>query len=113
MAQSTNSPDDLLVRVPASLCSDDVLAALADPVRRLLLEHLQRLETPERLTAVTRLLAVETDHSGEEAVERLHVHLHHVHVPKLADAELVSHDGQTDMMELTEAGQTVAETLAE
>lgn len=111
MAQTRNSPEDVLVTVPASIHTDDVLAALADAERRQLLVHLTHLETPERLSALTRWLATEAGLGGGESVQQLFVRMHHVHVPKLAEIGLVSNDVEEGMVSLTEAGQTVAEGL--
>lgn len=113
MAQTTNQPGDVCVRVPASIPPDAALRALADAERRTLLVNLRRLETPERLTALTRWLAVETDRSEDETVADLHARLHHVHVPTLVDAELVTYTSDEEMIELTDAGDAVAASLEE
>lgn len=113
MVQTTNTSGDVCLRVPASIPPDVALHALADAERRTLLVNLRQLETPERLTALTRWLAIETDLSDDEAVADLHVRLHHVHVPKLLEAGLVSYASDGEMIELTDAGDTVAASLDE
>ena len=46
-----------------------------------------------------------------ESVERIHLQLYHVHVPKLVDAGFVSReDEETD---LTDAGRALADAIAE
>lgn len=107
----TRSTDDLLADVPDSIPLDEALPALAHPRRRQLLSVLSRLETPERLSALTRSLAVEAEESDADSVEQLRVCLYHVHVPKLAAAGLVAADDR-DAVELTREGRRLADALA-
>lgn len=98
---------------PGNLSDDEVLAILADRQRRRLLVLLAQLETPERVSALTRTLATELDRTGAEDVERLHIRLYHCHIPKLADAGLVAFDDDENMVELTDEGRTLAIALEE
>lgn len=73
---------------------DDILACLADKRRRIVLTTLYRNDGPmNRITLATEV-AEDTQSDGEtaEPVEEVLLDLHHVHLPKLADAGLVTYD---------------------
>lgn len=108
----TRSTDEVLGDLPDSIPLDEALPALAHPRRRQLLSVLCELETPERLSALTRSLAIDADGSGGDSVERIHVCLYHVHVPKLAAAGLVAYERERDVVEVTRLGRLAAEALA-
>lgn len=112
MVEPLTTPERLVAAVPDSLPIDDALTALADPERRRLIGILGQLDTPERMSALTRTLAVEMDWTGGDAVEQLHVRLHHVHVPKLADVGIVIYDDEADSVELTERGRPLADAMS-
>lgn len=89
----------------------DVFGILADQQRRQLLAILQQVETPERLSALIRSLAVATDRSGAGEIERLSIHLYHSHLPTLEDAGLITYDEEQDTIDLTERGRALAKTV--
>lgn len=95
---------------PRGLSTDEALDVLSDRRRRHLLTTLHQVETPERLSSLTRSLAVAEDWSGDD-VKRLHVRLHHCHVPKLEAAGIVSYDADDGTVDLTERGQALAAEL--
>lgn len=107
------TPEHILENLPESIPYDESFSALADSDRRRLLVVLRQLETPERVTALTRWLASEMGRSGEDEVERLHVSLHHVHVPKLVDLGIVSYDDAEGTVELTDRGRPLADALVD
>ena len=88
-----------------------IMDTLADPQRRQLLAVLRRRETPERLSTLARHLAHRTEGEKLESVERIHLRLYHVHVPKLADAGFVSR--KDEGIDLTGAGRALADAIAE
>lgn len=81
----------------AALDVSDLHAVLADERRRATLTDLADRSAPVDVEALARSVAArESDRSPEsvpsELVERVHVTLHHVHLPKLADLGLVEYD---------------------
>lgn len=90
---------------------DETLAAIADERRRRLLAILRDLDTPERLSALTRNLAAEMDLTSPAEIRKLRIRLHHVHVPKLTDVGIVRYDRGQGTVELTEKGRDVANAL--
>lgn len=82
----------------------DLLRALADDRRRTTLSVLLDASTPidARLVA-RRVVARETERDvsriSSERVDRVHVSLHHVHLPKLSDVGLASYDPDTGLVE--------------
>ena len=88
-----------------------IMDTLADPQRRQLLAVLRRRETPEQLSTLARHLAHRTEGEKPEFVERIHLQLYHVHVPKLVDTGFVSREDEgTD---LTDAGRALADAITE
>lgn len=87
------------------------LTLLEDPERRRLLVVLDDLDTPERLSALTRAVAICADQSDDSDVGRINLRLYHTHVPKLVDAGLVTYDEDADTVALTERGAELAASL--
>lgn len=97
---------------------DDTFASLAHSRRRHLLAELPESpsESVELVTLARRVRCREAEDSGRGYVERAaatgptessgrpdaYVSLRHVHVPKLADAELVEYDGAADTVSRTD-----------
>jgi predicted transcriptional regulator len=111
MDETASSISSLIDLMPASLSLDDAFDILADQQRRQLLIVLHQLETPERLSALARNLAADAGRSEAADAELLHIRLYHNHVPKLADAGIVSFDEDRRTVELTEQGQALAAAL--
>ena len=100
-------PESVMNAVSIEVIMDN----LADPQRRQLLAVLRRRETPERLSTLARHLAHRTEGEKPEFVERIHLQLYHVHVPKLVDTGFVSREDEgTD---LTDAGRALADAIIE
>lgn len=97
--------------IPEHLSYDDVFEVLADHRRRHLLTVLRRVETPERLSALTRSLAVATDRTGVDEVKQLRTDLYHRHIPKLEDAGLAEYDEARATVDLTRGGEALAEAI--
>lgn len=68
---------------------DTTFDLLADPVRRGIVTALRGTESVSRDRLVATLA------SDEDAHEQLRIALHHNHLPKLADAGLVTYDDET------------------
>lgn len=88
------------------LASQDALfEVLSNHRRRILLGLLRRSDVPIALAdAVREVVEREHDHRLEElsdqAIENVHISLHHVHVPKLVTAGLVAYDADRRTLEL-------------
>lgn len=89
-------PDELDpdATVPAP---DDLLSTLADPMRRRLVWYLvDREESTTTVEEVTDVLlgwgTSEFDVVGPDERERVTLALRHVHLPKLADCDLIDYD---------------------
>lgn len=79
--------------------TDQLFDALADERRRVVLDSLFESGTPVDVGRLARRVAARERRGGEgdrgppaDAVHRVRVSLHHVHLPKLDDAGLVEYD---------------------
>ena len=76
--------------------SADPFDVLADERRRAALSALSDRDGPLELSALARAVAEKTedDVTGPalDALDRIRVSLHHQHLPKMADAELIAYD---------------------
>lgn len=99
--------------IPDGVSAECTYAILADRDRRRLLHWLGQLDTPERLSALTRTLAMARDASEPTDTNWIRTRLHHVHVPKLESAGFVTYDREERTVELTTSGETLAATLEE
>lgn len=89
------------------ISTDALLEALADRRRRILLAELRVHDQPRAIADVVRAVAVRENDGSFAAlpaadVDRIRCSLHHVHVPKLVDLELVTYDADRDTIALTE-----------
>ncbi|SEW22961.1 hypothetical protein SAMN05216285_3198 [Natrinema salifodinae] len=85
---------------------DVVFDLLANQRRRYVLRCLQKFEDRIALTDVADEIARwenETNHMdiSEEEVERVATSLYHVHIPKLADADVVEYDQEQNVVALS------------
>lgn len=87
---------------------DDTRSVLADHERRHLLAVLQDLETPERVPALVRNLAVATGRSGTDEIDGLRTRLYDSHIPTLSEAGVIAYDEARNAVELTERGRALA-----
>ncbi|SFR71082.1 hypothetical protein SAMN04487947_3790 [Halogeometricum rufum] len=71
---------------------DTILGTLADEQRRRVYRRVVETDGPTSLDELVRYLAGGRDADAAE-LARTRARLHHVHLPKLADADLVSWDG--------------------
>lgn len=80
---------------PTGVDVDSVFAVLSNERRRLILEHLFSRPPPVSVSELVDLLATE-ELNGHERPEdlrdRVFTSLHHVHLPKLADSNMVDYD---------------------
>jgi hypothetical protein len=87
---------------------DRLLRAVASERRRAVLCCLRERETPIPLAVLAVEVAVrerETDSpaAAAEATDRISLSLYHCHVPKLADAGLVTYDRERDLVDTVDA----------
>ena len=97
------------------LSIDTVCDLLADKQRRLLLQYLyqqtqlcQVEELGDHL--LTKYTEEDSSQSNSER-QRITLSLHHIHLPKLADASLVTWDSDDGTVSLTERGELVVSEL--
>jgi DNA-binding transcriptional ArsR family regulator len=76
--------------------TDELFAVLSNADRRFVLSHLAQRETPPALDHLAGALAEWSDDLSREDAR---IALHHVHLPKLEEAGLVTYD---DTVELTD-----------
>lgn len=100
---------------PDRLTLDHILRLLADSRRRVVLTLLQEhgsLRLPDLAEEVVR---IETDTSipelTEEEITRVYMELWHVHIPKLAEADVIEYDQQHDVVLLGDSIEEVAKFL--
>ncbi len=100
---------------PDRLSLDHILRLLADSRRRVVLTLLQEhgsLRLPDLAEEVVR---IETDTSipelTEEEITRVYMELWHVHIPKLAEADVIEYDQQRDVVLLGDSVEEVAKFL--
>lgn len=79
---------------------DDIVASLADERRSTVLAVLEAWGEPMEPTELASEVAVRegTGAASTETVEKLRSRLHHVHLPKLADAGLVEYDADEGLV---------------
>lgn len=99
----------LLEIVPENASVDDVFEAIKNQERRELLVALNQIATAERIPALARNLALDSD--GDAG--RIYLRLYHCHVPKLEALGIISYDSDQEMVELTTVGEQIAESLDE
>jgi hypothetical protein len=82
---------------------DSHLALLTDERRRCVLRCLREASAPVALADLTSMVAeMESEHSSPNPPDHLdavHHSLYHVHVPKLADMDVVEHDRDRNTVE--------------
>ncbi|MFC7046302.1 hypothetical protein ACFQH6_13585 [Halobacteriaceae archaeon GCM10025711] len=101
-------------RADTSLSLDAAFDVLSDRRRRFVLHYLMD-EPDEPVTTdelVDKVLEWEADDDrGDDYRQRVTVNLHHVHLPKLADANVVDYDPRSETVRYW--GQPVVEEYAE
>lgn len=105
-SQSTNAAIDT---VENSVLRDKLFSVLANRRRRYALYCLKTSTTPMTMADVAdALVRWETDTSPpavQETRERVYISLYHCHLPKLADADLISFDSDQKLVDLREDGE--------
>lgn len=97
-------------RATGELLSKDTLyGLLSDRRRRTVLYQLDERENPVSLAELARVIVLEETGSNvdapSEALRRVRISLHHVHLPKLSDAGAVAFDRADGTAELIEDGR--------
>lgn len=95
---------------------DSAFAALASERRRTVLRCLQTADAPVAMADLARdVVARERDAHArdvpEEAIERVYVSLHHVHLPKLADEGYLRYDDNRTSVVLTDDAELLESIL--
>lgn len=92
-----------------SVGRDELFSVLANRRRRYVLYCLKTSKTPMAVADVAdALVRWETDESPpavQETRERVYISLYHCHLPKLADADLISFDINQKLVDLREDGK--------
>lgn len=98
--------------------SDQVVRALADEQRRHVLGILEAAETPLALADIAIELAQRETGEAEsdsmfETARQIRLRLHHGHLPKLAEADLIDYDIEKGLVALPDDAErtTVADRL--
>lgn len=94
---------------PDSVSIDDHCSLLATPERRAVLAALGANGPTRRIAALLDGVADRRNHSTEQERKALHGGLHHVHLPKLAEAGVIEHDTDEGAITLTAAGRRAEE----
>ncbi|MDG5777256.1 hypothetical protein VB773_08925 [Haloarculaceae archaeon H-GB2-1] len=90
--RAANQLRQLVETRPDGYSWEALFDALADPVRQSVLETLVAERTPISQTALATAVDSDARSGADSDPERLLVRLHHVHLPKLEAADLVSYD---------------------
>jgi hypothetical protein len=86
---------------------------LSSSVRRTIIAVLHETDSIERRQLTATLAALQTDGGGENSIaetrRRIRISLHHNHLPRLADGDLIAYDDETvsATAELDEIAQAV------
>ncbi|WP_225333321.1 DUF7344 domain-containing protein [Halomicrobium urmianum] len=95
---------------------DTYFTVLSNQRRRRVLDCLREYETPIALADLADEVAVReydspvTEIPAEE-VKEIYVSLYHVHVPRIADADLIEYDQEDDLVTLLDDGQELIEVI--
>lgn len=95
---------------------DRLLRVLADTHRRYALKYLRTRSESVTVTALAEEIAdrdqaIPSDPVEQDAIERISLALCHVHVPKLADSNLVRYDEDRETVAPTDCIEAVAPLL--
>jgi predicted ArsR family transcriptional regulator len=90
---------------------DALFAILADQQRRLLLTTLTAAESPQEISTLAQRIADAPESEGVENADWLRINLYHCHIPRLAEAGLVTWSKTANTVRLTDAGHTIAMAL--
>lgn len=114
--QTADEGGKLLASLPESPGLDELFDALSNERRRRVVRYLNDRRAPIALADLAREVAareegVATDDVGPDEVERVHVSLYHVHVPKLADRGLVEYDPDRGLVSPPEHGEAIGQVV--
>lgn len=92
---------------------DRLYDVLTSPRRRFLLAHLQEAGSPQELDALADAVAhweldSETATVPEDTHKAITVSLHHVHLPKMVEAGLLTYDHDSATVDTTSDGDQLA-----
>lgn len=98
---------------PEGLTLEETLDLLESPERLVLLDVMGSGDAPERVPALSESVADKMDRTDETARENLRLRLHHTHLPKLHEADVLEYDHVQQTVSLTERGEALSEQLQE
>ncbi|WP_092887643.1 DUF7344 domain-containing protein [Halopelagius inordinatus] len=80
---------------PSGRSTDDYLAVLGDPNRRVVVGVLAETDRPISISSLAREVAAETQNASPDAkIAQTKLSLHHNHLPKLDAAGVVTYDSE-------------------
>lgn len=86
--RSSNSSTNVLL--------DDVFEVLADRKRRHLIRYLLQCDPPVSITEIADALQTRDKVGSVDERRKLRVSLHHIHLPKLDEIDIVDYDTETN-----------------
>lgn len=100
------------------LSQDVVFDILSNSRRRFLLSRLQDADEPKHLMELADEIAAWENDTTVEALtdkqsKRVYVSVYQTHVPKLTEAELITYDSETGLIELAESAREVERYMPE
>lgn len=103
MINTVSQPFIEAIATSAGLNTSDVHEAFADERRQATLGVLVDKSTPVDVSTIARVVAAEEsdsaiEHPPPDRIERVHVALYHVHLPKLAKLGLVEYDADAGIV---------------
>ncbi|WP_224332839.1 DUF7344 domain-containing protein [Haloprofundus halobius] len=109
-------PDSVRADEAGAFPLDAVFRVLENPRRRYVLYHLQTCRYPATLSEVAEQVAMwetrqDLDDISEETLGQIHADLHHSHLPKLADADIVDYDADANVVTMAECTRPLDEFL--
>lgn len=101
MSQSSRDFTDPVSQTETHLPEDDRFRLLSHPRRRLMLDVLNRHETPLPLRELARGIASKEGGSrtdGEGRVDEVAITLHHIHLPKMSRLGVLEYNPETRLI---------------
>lgn len=102
--------------MPSENDPDELFSCLASARRRALVDALSSHDDPISDEELARQIAacekgVSVDDLSTEAIQEVYFSLHHVHLPKLASADVIEYDADQNEVSQGSAFETAAEIL--
>ena len=112
MSDTINFQSETRPRATHGTSVDDLFEVLSEGRRRTILTVLTERRSSMEVERLAHAVAAREDATGsgtpsESTVERVHLTLHHVHLPKLDEAALVDYDREAGSVVATDAADGV------